>query len=305
MSYLDAVLLGLLQGITEFLPISSSGHLVLGEAVLGVKSSGMVFEVALHLATAGAVILAYRKRLRGMLTALPLMFRPRLWKKAAADSTLSPALRENLILDWYILLGTLPAAAAGLLFKDLVESAFSSVRLVCLMLIVTGMILLSSRFARKENHRGLSGRRSLGVGLAQAVALIPGISRSGTTITAGLLLAWRRSGPRNSLSCSPCRRFSALRCWKLSHWDHPHSLRFRAPDRWPPEWRRLFSRGLRRFIYCSGSSRKADSTISPITVWRSVWPAGWPPGHYKLSTCFPLDYPPKYFPRHDLTFTLP
>ncbi|OGG06631.1 MAG: hypothetical protein A3F83_06225 [Candidatus Glassbacteria bacterium RIFCSPLOWO2_12_FULL_58_11] len=188
MSYLDAVLLGLLQGITEFLPISSSGHLVLGEAVLGVKSSGMVFEVALHLATAGAVILAYRKRLRGMLTALPLMFRPRLWKKAAADSTLSPVLRENLILDWYILLGTLPAAAAGLLFKDLVESAFSSVRLVCLMLMVTGMILLSSRFARKDNHRGLSGSRSLGVGLAQAVALIPGISRSGTTITAGLLL---------------------------------------------------------------------------------------------------------------------
>ena len=188
MSYLDAVLLGLLQGITEFLPISSSGHLVLGEAVLGVKSSGLVFEVALHLATAGAVILAYRKRLRGMLTALPLMFRPRLWKKAAADSTLSPALRENLILDWYILLGTLPAAAAGLLFKDLVESAFSSVRLVCLMLMVTGMILLSSRFARKDNHRGLSGSRSLGVGLAQAVALIPGISRSGTTITAGLLL---------------------------------------------------------------------------------------------------------------------
>lgn len=181
MNILQAMLLGLVQGLTEFLPVSSSGHLVIGEALLGVKNQGIIFEVALHLATAGAVILAYRKRIGLIIKAfLSLVKTPAV--------PLDEALRkENLRLGWFVILGTIPAGIIGVAFKDCFEAAFSSPRMVSGMLLGTGAILMLSRFAPKT-VKPINWRSALGVGLAQAVAILPGISRSGSTISAGLLL---------------------------------------------------------------------------------------------------------------------
>jgi undecaprenyl-diphosphatase len=188
MSTIDALFLGILQGFTEFLPISSSGHLVLGEALLGIKSQNIVFEVIVHLATAAAIVLAYRKRIVSIMGSLGLAFSPGAWKRLIPGDSGSEPRRENFLLGLYIVLGTLPAAFFGLLFKKRIEAAFTSPRLVCLMLIITGLILASSRFFPKQSGNQLSWWRVVLIGLAQAFALLPGISRSGTTITAGLLL---------------------------------------------------------------------------------------------------------------------
>ncbi|HUU30063.1 MAG TPA: undecaprenyl-diphosphate phosphatase [archaeon] len=188
MDLIDALLLGVLQGLTEFLPVSSSGHLVLGEALLGVRMQGIAFEVAVHLATAGAVVLAYRKRILAMLKALRLFLEPGAWRKSRSGDELQDSARENFLLDIYLLISTVPAGIIGVLLKDKIESAFKDPRLVCLMLLITGLILASSRFSPKTSRLPLTWWRALLVGTVQAAALLPGISRSGTTITAGLFL---------------------------------------------------------------------------------------------------------------------
>ncbi len=188
MDFFETLLLGIVQGLTEFLPISSSGHLVLGEALLGIETPGITFEVAVHLATAGAVVLAYRQRIRSMLLAVPLVYKPRLWKKGSLKDESQASMRENFLLGCYLVLGTIPVVVIGLLFKDSVELSFGSPRFVCFMLILTGLILLSSRLAPKDSTRPLSWWLVLLIGLAQSAALLPGISRSGATITMALLL---------------------------------------------------------------------------------------------------------------------
>ncbi len=185
MGYIEALILGIVQGLTEFLPVSSSGHLVLAEALLKVPpEGGILFEVAVHLATAAAVVLAYRRRIRAMLAAIPAMFQP--WKWGRIED---PRQREHFALNWLVLLGTVPAAAVGLTFKDQIEAAFDSTRLVGAMLLLTGLILFSTRLVRPDRpRRALDWKLALLIGLAQSLALLPGVSRSGTTISAALLL---------------------------------------------------------------------------------------------------------------------
>ena len=189
MDLFESVLLGLVQGITEFLPISSSGHLVLGQALLGVEKSGITFEVAVHLATAAAVAVYYRRRLWGMLISLRLVFSPRVrGPEARADEKYVVDL-EHLRLLWYVALGTVPAAAVGLLFKDFFKEFFYSPHLVCVLLLVTGGLLMSTRLvASTSGRRRLVWSTALLIGVAQAAAILPGISRSGATIAVGLLL---------------------------------------------------------------------------------------------------------------------
>lgn len=168
MTYFDAVLLGILQGLTEFLPVSSSGHLVLAQAILGVKQPGVSFEVLAHLGTLLAVLIYFR---------LPIA----LLIRSIFDGNMK---KERAVIG-YLIIGTIPAGLAGLLFRDFFEQAFSSPVMTSLMLFVTGLILLSTRFYRK-------GGKSIGVlsaiimGIGQAAAILPGISRSGTTIAVGM-----------------------------------------------------------------------------------------------------------------------
>jgi undecaprenyl-diphosphatase len=168
MTYLDAVILGLLQGLTEFLPVSSSGHLVLAQSLLGVKQPGIAFEVLVHLGSLLAVLIFFRRTLVRMLQSI-------------FDKRLS---RERSTIG-YLALGTLPAAVLGILLEDFFAAAFSRPLYAAIMLFVTGGILLSTRFATNR-HQGFTWRRALVVGLAQAAAIMPGISRSGATISAGL-----------------------------------------------------------------------------------------------------------------------
>ncbi len=176
----QAALLGAIQGLTEFLPVSSSGHLVLGQYFLGITEGHLTMTIILHFGSLVAVFVAMWYRLEpvitGSLRGVPDLVRLK-WPK------------ENTDFLWgvYIIVGTIPAVVIGLSFKDEIESSLEDPRFACAMLIVTGIILFSTRFVRAR-PRPLGWLNSLVIGLGQALAILPGISRSGTTISTGLWL---------------------------------------------------------------------------------------------------------------------
>lgn len=168
--------LGALQGATEFLPVSSSAHLVVFQQWLHVSKDGaflLALDVALHFGTLAAVVWFYRKDWMDITRSL--FCRPG-----------DPAMRR---LGFYLIVGTLPAAAAGLLFKDFFEGAFASAGWAGFQLVITGVLLWVTRWFKKDGAglQSMNLKQSLIVGSAQAVAILPGISRSGATITAGLM----------------------------------------------------------------------------------------------------------------------
>ncbi len=182
MNLLYAALLGILQGITEFLPISSSGHLVLAESFLDVEQGGLAFDVALHLGTLLGVVIYFRRDFLQMFTAL---VNPR---NQGEES------REQRLLAFYICLGTLPAVIAGYLLKDAAETAFRAPVLIACTLAGAGLLLLLADRLGKH-HRGmktLALADAVFIGVAQAFALVPGVSRSGITMTGGLLRGLNR-----------------------------------------------------------------------------------------------------------------
>ncbi len=160
MTVFAAIFLGLLQGLTEFLPVSSSGHLVIAQHFIGFTSPPVLFDILLHLATALAVIVV-------------------LW---------SQLLQLNLKTIGFILLASLPAAIVGLILNSSIETIFSSLTLVAFALLINSLILFSAQyFFSRAQSTALSVKNSLVIGLFQALAIIPGISRSGSTISAGIL----------------------------------------------------------------------------------------------------------------------
>jgi len=166
--------LGIIQGLTEFLPVSSSGHLVLAEHLLGVDPPGITFEVIVHFGTLLAVLVYFRKRLLGILRDI---VRP----KTATNS------RQGWRYLLAIGIGTIPAGIAGLFLKNQIETAFSSPKAAAGFLIVTGVILFATLLGRRMDRSPGAGRAFL-IGCAQAAALLPGISRSGATISTAVLL---------------------------------------------------------------------------------------------------------------------
>ena len=207
MDWLQALLLGLVQGLTEFLPVSSSGHLAIGKAILGVEpAEDLIFEVTVHAATVLATIVVFRKEIWKLLCGL--------FKFKYNDET-----------DYIakICVSMIPVLIVGVFFKDAVESAFGSMLIVGLALIVTAMLLVFSDWKdrrgiysgtrktvedvsvaevpeaseessdqKKEIRNGISFWQALVVGVGQAFAVIPGLSRSGTTISTGLLCGVKR-----------------------------------------------------------------------------------------------------------------
>lgn len=188
MSVLQVLLLGIVQGITEFLPISSSGHLVLGKALLGVHTQGIAFEVFVHFGTFLAVLAVFWGDCWNILKAWGAALRrpaPGQWMpRYQAD----PFFRLGVL----IVLGTIPAIIVGLLFEHQVEAAFSHPLFVSLALLVTGTILLGTRWTRPQDTR-FGMVRALIIGAAQAFAVLPGISRAGSTIAAGMYVGVERS----------------------------------------------------------------------------------------------------------------
>ena len=184
MTWLQALILGLVQGLTEFLPVSSSGHLTIGREILGVEAAeDLVFEITVHVATVLATIIVFRKQIWKLLCGL--------FKFKYNDET-------DYILK--ICLSMIPVFIVGMFFKDKVESLFSSLLVVGLALVVTAMLLFFSdiyggkgRVSSKSYRNGIGWWQALTVGIGQAFAVIPGLSRSGTTISTGLLCGMKRS----------------------------------------------------------------------------------------------------------------
>ncbi|HUG01534.1 MAG TPA: undecaprenyl-diphosphate phosphatase [Longimicrobiales bacterium] len=167
MSVLDAAILGLVQGLSEFLPISSSGHLVMAQWFLDVSAPGLVVEVVLHVATLLSVAVVYRSKLA------------RLVSGALRGG------REEWRYVGLLALASVPAAVVGLGLQGAIEEAFDNPYVTGFMLLATGVVLWSTR-GRDGGGRTVDARRAILMGIAQAVAILPGVSRSGTTIATGL-----------------------------------------------------------------------------------------------------------------------
>jgi len=178
---IKAIILGIVQGTTEFLPVSSSGHLVLGSKILNFQEQGVVFDVFLHLGTLLAVVLVFRKDLLEMIKA------PFLMMKGSKD----PEVRNYFFWNVYVIVGTIPIVFVGLLINDYIDMIFKSELVVYCMLAVTGILMFLTSFL-KERGVTLNCSRSLIIGIAQAMAIMPGLSRSGSTIFAGMALGLKR-----------------------------------------------------------------------------------------------------------------
>lgn len=174
MSLLESIILGIIQGLTEFLPVSSSGHLELGKALLGDNSlpeESLLFTVILHFATALSTMVVFRKEIAEILTGLT-QFK---WN-------------EQTKFSLKIVVSMIPAAVIGVLFNDQIEALFSKqILLVGAMLIITGLLLFLADKAKKTN-KSVTFSNALIIGIAQAIAILPGISRSGATISTSVLL---------------------------------------------------------------------------------------------------------------------
>ena len=182
-SWFHAVVYGLVQGLTEFLPVSSSAHLRAVAAFAGWEDPGAAFTAVTQLGTEAAVLLYFRNDIWNIVRTWTLsLFRPEL--RGELDAR----------MGWYVILGTLPIAVLGFLFQDTIENEFRSLWLIATTLVGFGLVLgVIDAFAHNEKILAkLTMRDGLLLGFAQAMALVPGVSRSGGTISMGLLLGYRR-----------------------------------------------------------------------------------------------------------------
>jgi len=202
MEWFEAVLLGLLQGLTEFLPVSSSGHLEIGKVLLGVETSDdLLFTTMVHAATVLSTIVVFRKQIWDLLKGFFCGLKDwRIVRNEAGRKVLSCNDQTDYLFK--IALSMIPVMVVGLFFKDQVESLFGSIHVVGGALVVTALLLFFSDYASRPGRKsifpangyrnGLSYWQAFAVGLGQAFAVVPGLSRSGTTISTGLICGVKR-----------------------------------------------------------------------------------------------------------------
>jgi undecaprenyl-diphosphatase len=183
-SLLEAIVLGIAQGLTEFLPISSTAHLRAIPAFAGWEDPGAAFTAVTQLGTLAAVLLYFRRDLRAIGSA---------WLGGLRDPVRRATPESR--LGWFILVGTIPIVVFGVVFSDQIETGARSLRLMGTTLIVLGLVLLAAEKAGKRSRtlETLRWRDGILIGFAQAAALVPGVSRSGATISAGLFLGFERA----------------------------------------------------------------------------------------------------------------
>ncbi len=178
MEIFKAIVLGVIQGLTEFLPISSSGHLVIFSKILDFNKPGITFEVFLHVGTLVAVVIAFRKELLQMVQSF---FSTHEARKG------NPELNNSFQWNIYVIVATVPIVIVGLLFKDTIDVFFDNVLITYSMLFVTGILMTLTQFV-EERGLHLNCPKSLAIGIAQSAAIMPGLSRSGSTIFTGMAL---------------------------------------------------------------------------------------------------------------------
>ncbi len=180
MDLFNAIILGLVQGLTEFLPVSSSGHLVLTQKILGVEDHGVTFEVVLHFGTLLSVLIYFWKPLWRMVLAILPPFK----EEYARD-------RKMIV---YLAIASVPAAIVGFSpAKGAFESVYEKPAIVGLLLIVTGLLLFLPRLLASRGTGEMSVKSAVAMGLGQAFAILPGVSRSGSTIVAGMMAGSKSS----------------------------------------------------------------------------------------------------------------
>ena len=170
MTYLEGILLGFIQALTEFLPISSSGHLVISQKLLGIESTDLMLEIILHLGTLFSIIIFFWNDLNDIITRA-------IFKKDSSS--------QLLIVN--VIVATIPATIIGILYKDILTQVFDSLHYVSIAFMVTGIVLFLTRFS-KYKIKEISFIIALIIGFSQILALLPGISRSGITIATALIL---------------------------------------------------------------------------------------------------------------------
>jgi undecaprenyl-diphosphatase len=193
MNSTEAIILGIIQGLTEFLPVSSSGHLVLFQQLFGLKEAELFFDVCVHLGTLLAVMVVFRQEIKNIILALMRLISSTGSKKTILQKIESdPDLKMALL----IVIGSIPTAVLGFLFRGIADRLFASAFIVGLMLMVTGLILWLTRWAATRVEQPgadrLAPKNAFIIGVVQGLAIIPGISRSGSTISIALLLGIRR-----------------------------------------------------------------------------------------------------------------
>ncbi|MBN2600587.1 MAG: undecaprenyl-diphosphatase UppP [Candidatus Marinimicrobia bacterium] len=184
MGYIDAIILGIVQGITEFLPISSSGHLVIFEHLLNINMDNVAFEVFVHFGTLLSVVAVYFNDIWNMIASF---FRGITHRNVGKTYRDDPFFR----LSIFVIIGTIPTAIAGLFLEDFFVSIFHNIQLVGITLLITGIAILSTRFIKPKTV-DLTPKKSLLIGIAQSIAILPGISRSGFTISCALFSGMSR-----------------------------------------------------------------------------------------------------------------
>ena len=202
MGWFEAVLLGLIQGLTEFLPVSSSGHLEIGKVLLGVETTDdLLFTTMVHAATVLSTILVFRKQIWDLLKGFFCGLKDwRIEKNDAGKKVLVCNDQTDYLLK--MVLSMVPVLIVGVFFKDQVESLFGSIYVVGVALIMTALLLFFSDYASRPGRKsvfpangyrnGISYWQAFAVGLGQAFAVVPGLSRSGTTISTGLICGVKR-----------------------------------------------------------------------------------------------------------------
>lgn len=186
MNIFQAIILGVIQGLTEFLPVSSSGHLVLFQHIFGLMEAELLFDISVHLGTLVAVFIFFRQDIYSMFVSIV-----RYCRQALKTGSFSPANDDtDLKLAILIITGSVPTAVMGLLFHKIADSLFSSLLIAGSMLILTGIILFFTQFVKnsKKDVSLFSLKDSLIIGISQGLAVMPGLSRSGATIGTGLFL---------------------------------------------------------------------------------------------------------------------
>jgi len=188
-TYTNSLILGIVQGLTEFLPVSSSGHLVLAQKFLGLEENMLTFDVFVHFGSLIAVFIVFRTSITKLITGFLSDARLLLHKKSSFAELYKTSSSLRMLIA--LAIGTIPAVIIGFSFKDTIESLFASTFSVLLALCFTGFMLIATFFVRYSN-RSIGPAHGLIVGIAQALAIIPGISRSGATISTALFLGIKR-----------------------------------------------------------------------------------------------------------------
>ncbi|MCP3921361.1 MAG: undecaprenyl-diphosphatase UppP [Desulfobacterales bacterium] len=184
MGLVDAIILGIIQGLAEFLPISSSGHLVIVNHLLGIKDVDVFFNISVHIGTLAAIFIVFRKDILNIIQSIFKIF-----EKDKDFET-----KTNIKLGFLIIVGSIPTAFIGLFLSKHVDTIFSSIELTGAMLIVTGVIVGSSYFIKEKDNKEtlFSFKTAVIIGISQGLAIIPGISRSGSTIVTGQIMGVNR-----------------------------------------------------------------------------------------------------------------